>query len=147
MSELIVLDTSIIVSAMIGTAGPSRQVLRRCFEGAYVPLISNALFQEYEAVTSRASIKRQCPLTGAEVRDLLNSVYGISQWIPIYYLWRPNLPDEADNFLIELAAAGNSALIVSNNLRDLVSELKFPEIQVMNPEQFLHGDRHGNFNH
>ena len=29
-------------------------------------------------------------------------------WVRVYYLWRPNLPDEADNHLVELAVAGNA---------------------------------------
>jgi hypothetical protein len=37
----------------------------------------------------------------------------------VYFLWRPNLPDEADNHLIELALAGAAQTIVTHNLNDL----------------------------
>jgi hypothetical protein len=47
--------------------------------------------------------------------------------VKVYYLWRPNLPDEADNHLIELALAGGADTIVTNNLRDVSrGELTFP---------------------
>nr|WP_228025325.1 PIN domain-containing protein [cf. Phormidesmis sp. LEGE 11477] len=42
----------------------------------------------------------------------------ISHWTFIYYTWRPNLKDEADNHLIELAIAGSASLIATNNLKD-----------------------------
>jgi hypothetical protein len=35
------------------------------------------------------------------------------------FLWRPNLPDEADNHVIELAVAGGASAVVTNNVRDL----------------------------
>jgi predicted nucleic acid-binding protein len=51
--------------------------------------------------------------------------------VPIYYLWRPNLKDEGDNFLIELAVAGNAEIIVTNNVNDLGSaELSFEALKI-----------------
>lgn len=140
MNIRIVLDTSIIISALIGERGPSRHLLRKCLKGDYLPLISNTLFLEYEDVSSREDIQAHCPLTQAEIRELLNSFYGICQWVSIYYLWRPNLPDENDNFLIELAIAGNAFCVVTNNLRDLqASELTFPDLKILKPEHLLKG--------
>jgi predicted nucleic acid-binding protein len=56
-------------------------------------------------------------------------------------LWRPNLRDEGDNFLIELALAGNSQTIVTNNVKDLqAAELKFDDLRILKPQQLLRGD-------
>lgn len=41
------------------------------------------------------------------------------RWTRVYYLWCPNLCDEADNHLIELAVAAGAPYIVSRNVRDL----------------------------
>lgn len=134
-------DTSVVISALIGTKGPSREVLRQCLQGKYHPLISNALFLEYEDVSKRKKILGKCPLTGREIRELLNAFYGICRWVPIYYLWRPNLADEGDNFLIELALAGNATHIVTNNIDDLQNaELIFPGLRVVKPEKLLRGE-------
>ena len=141
MSKTIVVDTCVIISALIGDQGPSRSVLRECLKGNYYPLISNTLFSEYEAVSSRENIMNLCPLTGTEIRQFLNSFYSVCHWVSIKYLWRPNLHDEGDNFLIELALAGNAIHIVTNNINDLVNaELKFPHLKVLTPEQLLRGE-------
>jgi len=141
MSNRIVVDTSVLISALIGKQGPSRAVLRNCLTGRYNPLISNALFLEYEAVSSREIIRERSPLTPLEIRELLNAFYSVCQWVAIYYLWRPNLRDEDDNFLIELAIAGNAAWIVTNNVKDLkASELTFPDLRVLRPEELLRGE-------
>ena len=53
------------------------------------------------------------------------------------YLWRPNLKDEADNHLIDLAVASNAEFIISRNIKDLDSgDLKF-NFKAVTPEKFL----------
>ncbi|MES9898736.1 MAG: putative toxin-antitoxin system toxin component, PIN family [Sedimenticola sp.] len=141
MADLVVVDTSVLVSALIGEQGPSREILRRCLNGEYNPLISNTLFSEYEDVTGRKKILDLCPLNAPEIREILNALYSICQWVPVYFLWRPNLRDEGDNFLIELALAGNADIIISNNINDLRgAELKFPGLRILTPEQILRGE-------
>ena len=137
----IVIDTSILISALIGPQGPSREILRRCLQGTHNPLISNALFLEYEDVSKREKILELCPLTNNEIRELFNAFYKACRWVPIYYLWRPNIKDEGDNFLIELALAGNASCIITKNIRDLKNaELTFPDLRIETPEQFLQGE-------
>ncbi|MES9903725.1 MAG: putative toxin-antitoxin system toxin component, PIN family [Sedimenticola sp.] len=140
MIKVVVVDTSILISALIGSRGPSREILRKCLLGDYIPLISNTLFSEYEAVSKRKQIRNLCPLTNDEITKLLNAFYGVCHWVPIYYLWRPNLVDEGDDFLIELALAGNATHIITNNIGDLKNaELKFPSLTIAKPEELLRG--------
>ncbi len=141
METRVVIDTSIIISALIGKKGPSREVIRRCINGQLNPIISNALFSEYQDVSKRTKIIELCPLNSMEIQELLNAFYNRTQWVAIYYLWRPNLVDEGDNFLIELAIAGNASTIITNNVRDFKnSELNFPELKIVTPETLLKGE-------
>ena len=141
VSTNVVVDTSVMISALIGAQGPSREVLRRCLLGRYSPLVSNALFLQYQEVCTRERVLNACPLTGNEIRELLNAFYAVSRWVSVYYLWRPNSPDEGDNFLIELALAGNATHIVTNNTRDLHgAELQFPGLSIVKPEEMLRGN-------
>ena len=138
MDNIIVIDTSVIISALIGNKGPSREVIRRCLKGHLQPIISNALYSEYQEVSKRQNIIDICPLTQDEIQGLLNAFYSISRWVSIHYLWRPNLIDESDNFVIELAIAGNATMIITNNIRDFNnSEISFPELKIVTPEALL----------
>ena len=138
MAKRIVIDTSVIISALISKRGASREVLRQCLLGNYNPLISNALFQECEAVSSRSEVRKSCPLSAKEIEILLAAYYSVCKWVSIHYLWRPNLRDECDNFLIELAVAGNCDVIVTNNVKDLVdTELNFNNLKILRPQQLL----------
>lgn len=58
--------------------------------------------------------------------------------VTVYYGWRPNLPDEADNHRIELALAGSAEVIVTHTLPDVGrGELRFGNLRVLSPAQFL----------
>lgn len=61
-----------------------------------------------------------------------------ARWVEIYFSWRPNLFDEGDNHLIELAVAGGTKALVTRNTADFKrAELKFPNLAILTPEQFL----------
>ena len=61
-----------------------------------------------------------------------------AQEVHVRYLWRPNLRDEGDNHLIELAVAGNAQAVVTHNVRDLARcELAWPRLRILTPAQFL----------
>lgn len=140
MAQRIVLDTSVLIAALISEAGSNRSILRKCLTGAYQPLISNALFLEYVDVTSRASILNLCPVSQQDVEDLRDALCSVCEWVAIYFLWRPNLADESDNHVLELAIAGNADVIISNNVRDFRSaQLTFPELAILTPDQILRG--------
>ncbi len=57
-------------------------------------------------------------LAATERDGLLNIFISHCSWTRVYCLWRPNLPDEGDNQLIELAVAGGARHVVTKNLRD-----------------------------
>lgn len=138
MTVKIVVDTNVFIGALISENGANRELIRRCLKQQYQPLMGNALFSEYESVMNRQEIIAKYPITQAEVKALFSALISISQWISIYYLWRPNLKDEADNHLVELAMAGNARIIATNNLKDFGnSELHFPNLTILRPEDII----------
>ena len=134
----IVVDTNVFTAAVLNPAGANRAVLRACLTGKAHPLMGAALFHEYEDLLARPEPMAKSPLTPAERKQLFEAFLSVCEWVRIYFLWRPNLPDEADNHLVELAIAGGADAIVTNNTRDVRrSELSFPHLQILTPAQFL----------
>jgi putative PIN family toxin of toxin-antitoxin system len=133
----VVVDTNVFVGACMGV-GACNAVIRACLEHQFTPLMGTALFTEYEAVLARNELYAECRLNAVERSTLLDVFAGLCEWTRVYYLWRPNLPDESDNHLIELAVAGGANYIVTRNLKDLrASEMHFPGLCVLSPEAFL----------
>ena len=133
----IVVDTNVFVGACLG-AGASNEVIARCLRGEATPLMGTALLAEYEDVLGRDELFERSRLDVDERDELLDIFLSRCIWTRIYYGWRPNVPDEGDNHLIELAVAGGARAIVTRNLRDLSRmELRFPTLRLLTPEDFL----------
>ena len=132
----VVLDTNVFVAALRSEGGASRQVLRRVLEGRHVPVFGNALWLEYEDLLGRPV---WTDLTTAEERlQILAALARAGRWVTLYYGWRPNLPDEANNHLIELAVAAGAQAIVTHNIRDVGrGELRWQTLEVLTPAPFL----------
>lgn len=133
----ILLDTNIFLGACIGQGSANRLVMH-CLQGDLVPLMGAVLLAEYEDVLARETLFTKARLNRAEREELLDIFLAHCQWTRIYYAWRPNLRDEGDNYVMELAIAGNARYLVTYNLRDFSKmELKFPDIRICSPEQFF----------
>ena len=132
----VVLDTNVFVAALRSGGGASRLVQRRALGGDMQALFGNALWTEYLDVMGR-------PVWGdastvEERQVVLAALASKARWVTVYYGWRPNLPDEGDNHLIELALAGGAQAIVTHNLRDLRGgELRLGGLRVLTPAQCL----------
>jgi predicted nucleic acid-binding protein len=132
-----VIDTNVFVGACLGR-GAAWAVVRACVAGTVQPLMGAALLAEYEDVLGRDALFAGSRLSSAERAELLDIFFARCEWTRVYFTWRPNLPDEADNHLIELAVAGAAPFIVTRNLRDLTrAELRFPGVQCLAPAAFL----------
>ncbi len=132
----IVIDTNVFVAAMRSERGASREVLRLALKGVCQPLFGNALWLEYEDLLGRPVWTDAT--TPEERRQVLAALARVGRWVTVYYGWRPNLPDEADNHLIELALAGGATAVVTHNIRDVGrGELKWGGLRVMTPAECL----------
>jgi putative PIN family toxin of toxin-antitoxin system len=130
----VVVDTNVVVAALRSGGGAGRQVIRGCLARVYEPLFGPALLADYEyaARLSGSMVSR------ADQQQILAALASVGRWVNVYYLWRPNLRDEGDNHLVELAVAGGAVAIITHNTRDLMSgELLFPSLRVLTPAAFL----------
>jgi len=73
-----------------------------------------------------------------EQERLFDAFLSRTRLVEVYYRWRPNLRDEGDNHVLELAVAAGDAPIVTFNRRDFRGgELRFPDLVVQTPGAWL----------
>ncbi len=135
---IVLLDTNILVAALLRGGASARAVLRACLNAHYQPVLGPALLAEYEDVLGRTDLFADSVLSTHERAQVFDGFLSRCRWVEVFYAWRPNLPDEADNHLIELGVAAQAEAIVTRNLHDVShGELKFPSLRVLTPEQCL----------
>ncbi len=133
-------DTNVFTGALLRKEGHNRRLLRAFLEGRLQPLMGQTLFLEYEDVLGREAIYGRSPLPAVERRELWEAFLGVCEWVHVYYLWRPNLRDEGDNHVLELAVAGCAEAIVTHNAADFrLADLRFPDVRIVTPKDYLSG--------
>ena len=109
--------------------------------GEFEPLMGQALLAEYESVLSRTRPFVRSPVSADQRAALWAAIASQCRWDRVYYLWRPNLPDEADSHVLELAVAGGAEAIVTHNTRDFErAELHFPGLRIATPAEIIAED-------
>jgi len=134
----IVQDTNVFVAALRSQEGASAEVLDRCLAQEDQAVMGAALFAEYEELIYRAKVWQGAPVTTGEREALLDDFCAAARWQPVYFRWRPNLPDADDDHVLELAIAGGVEHLVTHNTSDFGrGELKFATPPVVTPAQHL----------
>jgi len=133
-----VLDTCVVVSASRSRNGASNRVLGLALLGEIPAVCHYKLLSEYRDVLFRMVRRGELVFSRDQVERLLAAFVTAAQEVEVRFLWRPNLPDEADNFVYEAAFAASPATIVTHNLRDFRKpEIRWPGVVVKTPRQVL----------
>lgn len=96
--------------------------------------ISVLLILEYETVAKRMS--RTIGLTHSDIDDIIDYLCAIGKHRQVHFLWRPNLKDPGDDFILELAVESECNYIVTHNIKDFIGSEKF-QVEVVMPQKFL----------
>ena len=134
---MVVVDTNVLLSGLISSKGYSFRLLEQMFNKQVDYLMSLKLLCEYREVLLRHENMKKIPLSLSEIESVLALIVQNGVYQDVYYRWRPNLQDEDDNFIMELAIAGHAESIVTFNKKDfLMAELKF-NFSLLSPREFL----------
>ena len=130
----IVLDTNVIVSALIGNSYPRQVVFEYVLSKKVEILLSNTIFQEYVEVLRRPKFY-QYPrfITKAEI--VLNKLDELATR-SITDLKLSIIKDEPDNRFLELAVSGVADFLITGNSRDFLLR-NYESVKIVTPEEFV----------
>ena len=130
----VVIDTSVLVSAIRSNRGASFRVLEAIDEGAFEISLSVPLVLEYEYAMVKAG--KEVKVSKRTVTDIVDYLCLVGRHVDIFYLWRPFLKDPGDDMVLELAVADGCDAIVTHNVRDFAGIERFG-LELWTPHVFL----------
>ncbi len=134
MSQLIVIDTCVLISALRSRNGASFKLLSLIDSKRFTFFLSVPLVLEYEAVAKRMS--RNLGLTHSDIEDIIDYLCTVGLHRKVHFLWRPNLKDPSDDFVLELAVESECNYIVTHNIKDFKDIKKF-HLKAITPPELL----------
>ena len=130
----IIIDTNILVSALRSNKGASFKLLSLIDSKKFDFFLSIPLVFEYEEALKNDLAASK--LTKNDIDEILNYMCKMGGHQEISYLWRPQLRDPEDDFILEVAVQSESNFIITHNLRDFAGTEKFG-IKAISPGNFL----------
>lgn len=130
----IVIDTNVIVSALIGSSYPRQILYNLAFEKKVLVCVSSDVFKEYVEVLGREKF-RKYPEFVAKAEIVLSKLYELSQkYIPS--VKHSVIKDEPDNRILELAITAQADYIVTGNTKDFTFT-EYGGVKIVIPEQLI----------
>ncbi len=133
----VVLDIDIIVTALRSATGGSNAVLREAAYGRITPLVTPALFLEYEAVLKRPEQRLVHGLGLRDIDRFLSALAAACEAVEVSFQWRPQLSDANDEMVLETAVNGQADALITHNVRDFVKGAERFGLRVLRPGEFL----------
>jgi predicted nucleic acid-binding protein len=126
----IVIDTNILVAAILSGRGASARLMELCGKGLFHHILSIPLAFEYEASC------RFCIRDTVNAEGLLDALIQSATLVEIPFLLRPLLHDPSDEMVLEAAVNGGCSYVVTFNKRHF-AEARLYGISVVSPGEFL----------
>src|SRR5690606_19207734 len=125
------------LSGLRSQLGASSLVLVAIARQSVRPLVTTAVFLEYEAVLLRADQRLATKMSEADVEGFLRALAAAAAPVEISFRWRPQLRDPADELMLEAAVNGHAEAIVTHNVAHFEPESSKFGLRILTPAQLL----------
>lgn len=132
-----VLDTSVIIAALRSRSGASNRIIELIALARVRPLVSTALFLEYEEVLQRPENRLATGMNEQDVERFLAALASASEAVEVSFRWRPQLRDPKDEMVLEAAVNGRAEALVTHNIRDFRGAAERFALRVLLPRDLL----------
>lgn len=126
-----VIDTNVLFTGLT-RRGPDADIVDAWVARRFVPCVSAALGYEYLEVLS----KKLGPVKRDHALGAVQALLDRAEFVPIWTRVRPLSRDPDDDFVIECALNVN-AILVTQNLRDLIVARQALGVPVHTPSDFM----------
>jgi putative PIN family toxin of toxin-antitoxin system len=131
--QKLILDTNVIVSALISNAIPTKILYELVLAQKVKTCLSDEIFSEYVAVINRekfsqyANFKTNADIVLSKLREI-STIYKTDRKVEV-------LTDASDNKFLELAAISSADYLITGNILDF-QLTEFEYTRIMSPREY-----------
>ena len=130
----VILDTNVLLAAMMAPAGPPDQLINAFLDDDFVLLSSEEQLEELARVSRYSTIRRR--IKPSQVGSLVNDIRELS--VIVRRLPRVSVSrDPDDNFLLAMAQAGEADYLVTGDKRDLLNIKRHGKTRIVTVRQMV----------
>lgn len=133
----IVLDTTVLISALRSEKGAAAVVLGMALERRFVLLMDYRIACEYRDVALREQHVERSRFSFEEILQIIAELERIAEEVDIEVRHRPLSFDPGDDLTLDAAINGRCDVIVTSNLRHIAGPAELFGIEAMNAGAFL----------
>jgi putative PIN family toxin of toxin-antitoxin system len=133
---IVVLDTSVIISALLSAEGPPAQIIDLWEAGVFDVAISTPLLDELKRALDYPQVKKFQKMTPDEINTLLGRWSTISVYVEPEVALEVVEDDPDDNRVLECAVAAKVNYIISGD-KHLLDLGEYRGIEVLPPAGFI----------
>jgi len=130
-----VLDTNVLVSALLKPLGTPGAILRSLRNGGFTIVFSPELLEEITAVLVNPRIRTKYGIDRQSL-EAISGLFALRGEMATIVERVRICRDPDDDFILETAVAGRADYIVSGDA-DLLIQRKFRKVRIVNPRKFL----------
>lgn len=133
---IIVLDTNVIISALLSSEGPPARIIDRWQAEEFDVAISESLLDELERALAYPKVGRHLDKTGVKGNAVLNRLRHATIVVEPQERLDVIPQDPQDNRVVECAVAAGASFIISGD-GHLLSLKEYQGIQILPPAGFI----------
>jgi len=132
----IVLDTNVLVSALINPHGKPAQIINYVFENKIRLFTSPSIMEELERVLSYPKLMKRHGLNSEELKEFISDLLSIMSLIEEEKIIEVIMEDPSDNKYLSCAIDAKVDFIISGDIH-LLNLGEYEGIRIVTPAQFL----------
>ncbi|MBI5653575.1 MAG: putative toxin-antitoxin system toxin component, PIN family [Chloroflexi bacterium] len=132
----VVLDTNVLVSALIMKQGKPGQIIAQAHERTFSLLLADGILQETRVALHYKHIQKRFHPTDQSIEDFLSKLRVICTMVVIQQIEKIIPQDPPDNIVLACAVEGGADYLVSGNLH-LLDLKQHRGVKIVTPAQFL----------
>jgi hypothetical protein len=131
-----VVDTNVIISALISPAGPPGQIIATWRLGRIIVVTSEAMLAELREAVHYPRVRRRIPMSDDELVTVLDDLTSAATVLDEPGHMAVLIRDPDDAIFVEAAIAGEADYIVTGD-RDLLELGSYEGIRIVTPAEFV----------